>query len=314
MHPGRTAADSIPGDLALKVGFIGLGTMGSAIAMNILRAGHELTVWNRSKPATHPLDEAGATVADAIEDVLQGDVVLSMLANEAAIRAVGLDGPLLTAAAPGLVHSQIATVSPGFTREAAKAHAAAGVGFVSSPVLGRADKALAGTMTIIVAGEAGAVEKVRPIHEVMGTKVIVVGPEPEQANLLKVATNFMMASAIEALGEAFALVRKAGIDPETFYRATEDQFPGPIYRGYGRLIMDQKYTPPGFSLRLGLKDVDLAIAAGADLKVPMPLASLLHDQFIQALAHDMGELDWVAIAEVVAAKAGLPSLQSGPKT
>ena len=298
------------GDCTLKIGFIGLGTMGSAIAMNILRAGHEVTVWNRSQPPTEPLALAGAHVAASVEDTLQGDAVLSMLANEDAIRAVGLDGPLMAAAAPGLVHSQIATVSPAFTRAAAEAHAAAGVGFVASPVLGRAEKALAGTMTIIVAGDGAAVEKLRPIYEVMGSKVIVVGPKPESANLMKIATNFMMASAIESMGEALALVRKAGLDPETFYAATEDQFPGPIYRNYARLMMDQKYTPPGFSLRLGLKDVDLAMAAGADLKVPMPLASLLHDQFIMALAHGMGELDWVSIAEVVAAKAGLPSLMN----
>jgi 3-hydroxyisobutyrate dehydrogenase-like beta-hydroxyacid dehydrogenase len=291
----------------VKIGFIGLGTMGAAIAVNILRAGHEVTVWNRSKAPIAPLAEAGAKVAANPEDALQGEALVSMLANEAAIRAVGLDGPLMARAAPGLVHAQVATVSPAFTREVAANHAAQGVGFVSSPVLGRADKALAGTMTIIVAGEPAAVEKVRPIHGVMGSKIVYVGEKPESANLMKVASNFMMASAIEAMGEAFALVRKGGLDPETFYRITEDQFQGPIYRGYGRLMLDQKYTPPGFSLRLGLKDVDLAIAAGAELKAPMPLASLLHDQFIQALAHDMGELDWVAIAEVVAAKAGLPS-------
>jgi 3-hydroxyisobutyrate dehydrogenase-like beta-hydroxyacid dehydrogenase len=296
----------------LKIGFIGLGTMGSAVAMNILRAGHELTVWNRSREATKPLADAGATVADDPVQALQGEAVFSMLANEAAIRAVGLDGPLMAKAARGLVHSQIATVSPAFTREIAAAHAAAGVGFVSSPVLGRADKALAGTLTIIVAGDPASVEKVRPIHEVMGSKVVMVGPDPESANLMKVATNFMMAAAIEALGEAFALVRKAGLDPRTFHSLTEAQFPGPIYQGYGRLILDRNYTPPGFSLRLGLKDVDLALTAGAEHKVPMPLASLLHDQFVQAMAHGMGELDWVAIAEVVAARAGLESLQPTP--
>jgi 3-hydroxyisobutyrate dehydrogenase-like beta-hydroxyacid dehydrogenase len=296
----------------LKLGFIGLGTMGSAIALNILRAGHELTVWNRSREASLPLAEAGARVADDPAEALQGEALFTMLANEAAIRAVGLDGPLLRQAAAGLVHSQIATVSPGFTRELAAAHGAAGLGFVSSPVLGRADRALAGTMTVIVAGEAASVERVRPIHEAMGSKVFVVGPDPASANLIKVAANFMMASAIESLGEAFALVRKAGLDPETFHRITEDQFPGPIHRNYGRLMLEQKYSPPGFSRRLGLKDVDLALAAGAELKVPMPLASLLHDQFIQALAHGMGEMDWVAIAEVVAAKAGLESLQPAP--
>ncbi len=142
----------------------------------------------------------------------------------------------------------------------------------------------------------------------MASKVVAVGDRPENANLMKIATNFMMAAAIEAQGEAFALVRKAGLDPRTFYELTEDQFPGPIYRGYGRLIVDQTYTPPGFTLRLGLKDVDLALSSAAELKTPMPFAAILHDQFVQALAHDMDELDWVAVAEVVAARAGLPSL------
>jgi 3-hydroxyisobutyrate dehydrogenase-like beta-hydroxyacid dehydrogenase len=292
----------------MKLGFIGLGTMGAAMAMNILRAGHEVVVWNRSREATKPLADAGATVAEDPAEALQGEAALSMLANEAAIRAVGLDGPLLDKARPGLVHALVSTVSPALARELAEAHAARGLGFVSSPVLGRADKALAGTLTVIVAGAADAVAGVRPLHEAMGSKVVTVGDKPEHANLMKVATNFMMAAAIEAQGEAFALVRKAGLDAQTFYEITEDQFQGPIYRGYGRLIVNQTYTPPGFTLRLGLKDVDLALSSAAELKVPMPFASLLHDQFVQALAHGMDELDWVAVAEVVAARAGLPSL------
>jgi 3-hydroxyisobutyrate dehydrogenase-like beta-hydroxyacid dehydrogenase len=239
---------------------------------------------------------------------MQGDAVMSLLSNEAAIRAVGLDGPLLDKARPGGAHSLLSTVSPALARELAEAHAARGLGFASSQILGRAERALAGTLTVIAAGAPASIERLRPLYECIGNKVVVVSETPEHAALLKIAANFMMAASIEVMGEAFALVRKAGLDANVFYDLTEDQFPGPIFRNYGRLILDQKYTPPGFSLRLGLKDVDLALAAATEMRVPMPVASLVHDQFLQALAHDMGELDWVAIAEVVAAKAGLPSV------
>lgn len=292
----------------MKLGFIGLGTMGAAMAMNILRAGHEVTVWNRTREATKPLADAGAIVADNPEGACQGEAVMSLLSNEAAIRAVGLDGPLLDKAAPGLVHSLLSTISPALARELAAAHTERGLGFASSQILGRAERALDGTLTVVAAGPAASIETMRPIYEVIGSKVVVVGETAEHAALLKIAANFMMAASIEVMGEAFALVRKSGLDANVFYDLTADQFPGPIFRNYGRLILDQKYTPPGFSLRLGLKDVDLALGAATEMKVPMPVASLVHDQFLQALAHDMGELDWVAIAEVVAAKAGLPSV------
>jgi 3-hydroxyisobutyrate dehydrogenase-like beta-hydroxyacid dehydrogenase len=292
----------------MKLGFIGLGTMGAAMAMNLVRAGHEVTVWNRTREATKPLADAGAHVADDPAGAMQGEAVMSLLANDAAIRAVGLDGPLLDKAAPGVAHSMLSTISPAFARELAEAHAQRGLGFAMSNILGRAEKALDGTLTVIVAGAPAAVKRLQPLYEVIGSKVTVVSETPEHAALLKIAANFMMAASIEVMGEAFALVRKSGLDANTFYDLTADQFPGPIFRNYGRLILDQNYTPPGFSLRLGLKDVDLALGAATEMKVPMPIASLVHDQFLQALAHDMGELDWVAIAEVVAAKAGLPSV------
>lgn len=292
----------------MKLGFIGLGTMGAAMAMNILRAGHEVTVWNRTREATKPLADAGAKVADTPDQAMQGDAVMSLLSNEQAIREVGFDGTLLDKARPGVAHSLLSTISPALARELEQAHSSRGLRFASSQILGRADRALAGTLTVIVAGSPDTIETLNPLYECIGNKVSVVSDKPEHAALLKIAANFMMSASIEVMGEAFALVRKSGLDASLFYDLTTDQFPGPIFRNYGRLILDQNYSPPGFSLRLGLKDVDLALSAATEMRVPMPIASLVHDQFLQALAHDMGELDWVSIAEVVAAKAGLPSV------
>ena len=294
----------------MRIGFIGLGMMGSAIAGNILAAGHDVTVWNRSPGPKAKLKEAGARVADHPEETLKGDVVFSMLAHDKAICDVGLDGPLLAHAAPGLIHAGISTVSVAFARTLAAAHEKAGVGYVATPVFGRADVATAGKLTVVAAGPAAAVAKLRPVLDVIGQRTVVVGDAPEQANLLKIAGNFMLASVIESFGEALALARKGGIDPSLFYDVmTNGLFASPAYKGYGALIVNEIYEPAGFSLRLGLKDVDLALASGAEMQVPLPLASLLHDHFVEALNNGLVEKDWVSLAALIARKAGLPSVE-----
>jgi 3-hydroxyisobutyrate dehydrogenase-like beta-hydroxyacid dehydrogenase len=293
----------------MKVGFIGLGAMGSAIAHNIVRAGHDVTVWNRSPAPAAELRDAGGSVAQRPEETLAADVVFSMLANDKAVEEVGLDGRLLAHSAPGLVHANLSTVSVAFARSLAAAHAEAGVGYAATPVFGRPDVAAAGRLTIIAAGRAPSIAKLQPILEVIGQRTVVVGEAPEQANLFKIAGNFMIASAIESFGEAVALARKGGIDPSLFYDVmTAGPFAAPVYKGYGGLIVEERYEPAGFSLRLGLKDVDLALAAAAELMVPMPLASLMHDQFIEALNSGLAAKDWSALAALIAWKAGLGSV------
>jgi 3-hydroxyisobutyrate dehydrogenase-like beta-hydroxyacid dehydrogenase len=276
----------------MKIGFIGLGNMGAAIAGNILRAGHQLTVWNRSPAPVAELVGRGAVAAKAPKDALQGDLLFSMLANDAALREVGLAGPLLDQAAPGLVHVNLATVSVELAREMTEIHAARGVGYVAAPVFGRPDAAAAAKLIVIAAGRGKDVARVRPILEAIGQRG---------------AVNFMLAAAIETMGEAVALVRKGGIDPALFIQVlTTSLFAGPAYQGYGALIVAEKYEPAGFKLKLGKKDAGLALAAGDQLQVPLPLASLVHDHFIEAMASGLGEKDWAALAGLAAAKAGLP--------
>ena len=291
----------------MKVGFIGLGNMGAAIAGNILRAGHQLTVWNRSLAPVADLVGQGAVAAQAPQDALKGDAVFTMLANDAALREVRLAGPLLEHAAPGLVHVNLATVSIELAREMTQVHAARGVGYVAAPVFGRPDAAAAAKLIVVAAGAGRDIARVRPILEAIGQRVAVVGEAPEQANLFKIAGNFMLAAAIETLGEAVALVRKGGLDPALFIDVlTTSLFAAPAYQGYGALIVAQRYEPAGFKLSLGMKDAGLALAAGAQLQVPLPLASLVNDHFIEAMASGMGEKDWAALAALAAAKAGLP--------
>jgi 3-hydroxyisobutyrate dehydrogenase-like beta-hydroxyacid dehydrogenase len=290
----------------MKIGFIGLGAMGAAIAANILRAGHKLVVWNRSPGPVAALAAQGAVAAAKPEEALAGDALFTMLANDAAIREVGLDGHLLGKAAAGLVHVNLATVSVAFARELATAHAARGLGYVAAPVFGRPDFAAAAKLTVVAAGKPADVAKVKPVLEKIGVRVAVVGEEPAQANLFKIAGNFMIASAIETIGEAAALLRKGGVDPALFIDVLANGlFACPAYQGYGKLIATQAYEPAGFKLRLGFKDAGLTLAAARELETAMPLASVVHDHFLEAMAAGWSEKDWSALGALAAERAGL---------
>ena len=292
----------------MELGFIGLGSMGAAIAENLLKAGHRLTVWNRSSGPAERLAAKGARMVRDPAEALRGEAAFSMLANDAAIRSVGLVGPLLERASPGLVHANLATVSLDFARELAAAHAAHGVRYVASPVFGRPDVAAAGKLTVVAGGRSADIEKLRPAFEVIAQTTVFVGDAPEMANLFKIAGNVMLATAIESLGEAFALLRKGGVDPALFLDVmTRRLFAGDAYRGYGALMVEGRSAPAGFALRLGLKDVNLALDASRELAVPLPLASLTSDHFGEAVARGLGDKDWSALGSLIAAKAGLPT-------
>jgi 3-hydroxyisobutyrate dehydrogenase-like beta-hydroxyacid dehydrogenase len=290
----------------MKIGFIGLGNMGSAIAANLLAAGHSLVVWNRSPGPAEALAEKGAQIARSPEDAMDGEVLFSMLASDSAIQAIGLDDALLAHARPGLIHVNLATISVDFARRLAKAHANKGLDYVAAPVFGRPDVAAAGKLTIVAAGADIAVEKIRPLLGCIGGRVEVVGPAPEQANLFKIAGNFMLAAALETMGEAFALVRKGGIDAHVFQDVLSNSlFACPVYRGYGNAMVDAKFEPAGFSLTLGLKDVTLALDAGRDLFVPLPIANVVHDHFVEGVVGGLADKDWAVIGELLARKAGV---------
>jgi len=290
----------------MKVGFIGLGAMGQEIAANILKAGHSVIAWNRSPAAVEALARLGATAATTPEDALEADCLFSMLANDAAMHGLGLDGPLLDQAAKGLVHVNMATVSVAFARELTGAHAQRGLGYVAAPVFGRPDAAAAGKLTVIAAGAPDAIAKVEPILSKIGAKYAVVGSQPVQANLFKITGNFMIASAIETMGEAAALLRKGGVDPKVFFDVmTTANFSAPIYQIYGKIIGDQAYDKAGFKLSLGYKDAGLTLAAAKEFETALPLASVVHDHFVEAMAAGWGDKDWASLALLAAQRAGL---------
>lgn len=290
----------------MKVGFIGLGAMGSAMASNLLAAGHAVTVWNRSAAATEPLASLGARVASTPERAVLGEAVCSMLANDQAVRAVFLDGGLLDAMDPGTVHVNHATISVALAQELAEAHAARGIDYVAAPVFGRPDAAAAARLQIVAAGKPAAVDTVRPLLEAMGAKIWPMGEAPERANVVKIAGNFMLAAAIESMAEASALTRAHGVGAAEFLELmTSTLFAAPAYQGYGKLIAEERYSPAGFAMPLGLKDVGLALSAGEARRVPLPFAGVLRDNFLDALAHGGEALDWSALALVAARRAGL---------
>ncbi|EIL94107.1 MULTISPECIES: NAD(P)-dependent oxidoreductase [Rhodanobacter] len=290
----------------MKVGFIGLGAMGSAMASNLIAAGHSVTVWNRSGAACAPLASLGAKVASTPDRAAQGDVLCSMLANDQAVREVFLEHALLDAMDRGMVHVNHATISVALAQELAQAHEERGLAYVAAPVFGRPDMAAAAKLNILAAGAPAAIEKVQPLLQAMGSRVWPMGGAPERANVAKIAGNFMLASAIESMAEATALTRAYGVGAADFLEVmTNTLFAAPAYQGYGRLIAEQRFKPAGFTLPLGYKDVGLALAAGDAARVPLPFAGVLRDSLLEALAAGDEELDWSALALVAARRAHL---------
>jgi 3-hydroxyisobutyrate dehydrogenase-like beta-hydroxyacid dehydrogenase len=290
----------------MKTGFIGLGHMGSAMAANLVRAGHNVTVYNRSPERRRALLELGAHEAERIADACNGEVVITMLADDTAVTDVVFSSDGVIADLPaGAIHLSMSTISVELSKRLAQKHAEAGQRFVAAPVFGRPDAAAAAKLFIATAGEAAAVEACRPLFDALGQKAIRIGAEPAAANLVKLSGNFLIAAVIESLGEAIALVGKAGIDRRAFVDLlTSTVFTAPPYKIYGGLIAESKFQPAGFAAPLGYKDIRLLLAAADSLQVPMPLGSLLHDRFLRLLAQGGAPLDWAAIGGLAAQDAG----------
>ena len=290
----------------MKIGFIGLGHMGSAMAANLVKAGHHVTVFNRSPEKRRKLVELGAHEAARIADACRGEAVITMLADDAALSSVALaDGGIIGSLPRGAIHVSMSTISVALARELTKAHAGAGQRFIAAPVFGRPEAAAAAKLFIVAAGEPAAVETCLPLFNALGQKTLPIGPEPAAANLVKLSGNFLLASAIEALGEAIALVSKAGVDRRAYVELlTSTIFPAPVYATYGGLIAANRFEPAAFTVALGLKDIRLALAAAESLRVPMPLGSLLHDRFLRLLAEGGESLDWSALGGLAGRDAG----------
>ena len=291
----------------MRIGFIGLGKMGSAMARNLLRAGHQVTVYNRSRQKAEALAGEGARAADSPADACrQSQAVITMLADDRAVEQVvfGEDG-VASALAQGAVHISSSTIGTALARRLAAEHALRGQGYLSAPVFGRPDAAESRKLIVVVAGPAELVQLCRPLFDAIGRQTSVAGSEPWQANAVKLCGNFMLASMIEAFGEAYGLLRKAGVDPHVFAEIVNSLFASPVYESYGRRIADEQFSPAGFALKLGLKDMRLALETAGECAAPMPLASLIRDHLLSAMAHGQADLDWSSLARVPARNAGI---------
>lgn len=289
----------------MKIGFIGLGQMGRGMAGRLMDCGYPLKVWNRSRAVTETFRARGATVADEPEQLLDADVVITMLADDAAVEAVWIASGMIRAVPPSTIHLNMASVSLSMARQLAELHRAAGSPYVSAPVFGRPPPAATGQLDIIAAGAEATLTRCTPLFEALGRRWFNVGTEPHRANIVKIARNFLIGSIIESLGEAFALVQKSGVDPAAFLDIiTSTSMNAPAYKNYGRLMLE-KPAPPSFTLKLGMKDVEIALQAGADTGVPMPLAELLRAQHLAAIERGYGEREWASLGNYIAECAGL---------
>jgi 3-hydroxyisobutyrate dehydrogenase-like beta-hydroxyacid dehydrogenase len=291
----------------MKVGFIGLGQMGSGMAGNLLKAKHEVSIYNRTAGKTEYLMRLGAKAPGEISVVSMGDAVITMLANDAAVENVVFGNSGVLKSLPrNAVHISCSTISVTLSKRLAEAHEAAGQHFLAAPVFGRPDAAAAGKLFVVVAGKAGIIESCMPLFEAIGQKTFVMSETPEAANLVKLSGNFLIAAVIEALGEAIALIGKGGVDRQAYLELlTATLFNAPVYKTYGGLIVDGKFEPAGFAALLGQKDIRLALAAADALSVPMPLAGLIRDRFLTLVALGGETLDWSAIGALAARDAGI---------
>lgn len=292
-----------------RIAFIGLGNMGIPMARNLVAAGYAVTVWNRT-PLTDPdLAQHGfASAATPAEAAAQsGGMVITMVADDAALDAVTLGEQGLLAGLPqGGLHISMSTVSVQIAQAMTRAHVDAGCRYLAAPVFGRPEAAAAAKLSIVAAGEAADVAQAEPLFNAMGQAHFHVGPNPEQANTVKLAGNFLLMAMLEALGEAFALTAKAGVPARQVLDIVNGALMrSPVYENYGNIAINERFDPPGFKLRLGLKDANLVLAAANAAGVPMPAASLVHDRILGGVARGAGDLDWSVITRLVAEDAGL---------
>jgi 3-hydroxyisobutyrate dehydrogenase-like beta-hydroxyacid dehydrogenase len=290
----------------MRVGFIGLGNMGSPIAANLLKAGHEVTVFNRTASKAELLVKQGARYTVQIADACQGDAVMTMLSDDHAVESVVFgDAGIAATLHKGAVHISISTISVALSQKLTAAHADRGQRFVAAPVFGRPEAAAAAKLFVAAAGADDAMDACLPLFEAFAQRTFRFGTHPPDANLVKLSGNFLISSVIEALGEALALVGKAGLDQHQYVDfLTSTLFAAPVYKTYGALIADKKFVPAGFAAPLGQKDNRLVLAAAETLRVPMPLASLIYNRFLTLMAHGGESLDWSAISQLAAEDAG----------
>lgn len=291
----------------MDVALIGLGRMGTGIAKSLLRAGHRVTVFNRTRGKAEALQADGAIVAGSVADACRSGMVFTMVADDAALQGLVFGDTGILASLPrGGVHASLSTISVALSDTLTAEHAKAGQGYLAVPVFGRPEAAEAGRLAIVAGGPNLLVEKCRPLFEAMGPKIFAVGDKPSLANVVKLSGNFLIATVLESLSETMAFARKSGVDAAALLEfLTSTLFTAPLYKTYGGLIVEGRHEPAGFLLPLGLKDVRLVLQAAEAANVPMPIASVVRDRFITAMARGNQDKDWSVIGRVAAEDAGL---------
>ncbi len=292
----------------MKIGFIGLGNMGAAIAGNLVRAKHDVAVWNRSSDKARPLTDAGAELAESPKGAASGrDIVFTMVGDDSALDSVmsGQNG-LLAGLKTGALHVSLSTIAVASADRIAATHGALGQHFLCAPVFGRPAAAAAAKLFVVAAGDPANFQTANPLLSAISQRVFYLGEKPSAANLVKLCGNFMILSAIESLGEAMVLAEKGGVAKSQLLEVlTGTLFDSPIYRVYGPILAEEKFKPAGFAAPLGLKDMRLVGQSAEALRVPMPLLSLLRDHLLQAIAQEGEDVDWSAVARVSTKNAGL---------
>lgn len=287
----------------MKVGLIGLGQMGSAMASNLLKAGHDVTVWNRSTGKADALVDAGATEVATPAEAAQGEVVMTMLADDHAVEAVVYgDGGIVGAPALHISHS---TISVALADRLTADHPEV-QGYISAPVFGRPAAAQSAKLFIVAAGPSPQIDRCEPLFDAIGQRLFRVGERPSAANLVKLSGNFMIMAAVEAMAEAMSLAERGGVDRHALLEVlTGTLFGAPVYQTYGEILVNDRFRPAGFAAPLGLKDMNLADAAATASRVPMPLLGIIRDHLRAAIAQEGEAIDWAGAALAVRRSAGL---------
>jgi 3-hydroxyisobutyrate dehydrogenase-like beta-hydroxyacid dehydrogenase len=292
----------------MKVGFVGLGSMGLPMARNLMKAGHTLSVYNRTRSRAEELQPSGAAIARTPGEAAScAEAIVTMLADDRALEDVMFGQSNAIESLPaGAVHISMSTISVALSHRLLAAHRERHQHYIGAPVFGRPDAATAAKLFIVAAGPAEQISRCQSLFDAVGQKTFVMGEDPPAANVVKITGNFLITTVIESLAEAFALVRKSGVDSHQFLEfLTSSLFPSRVYQTYGGMIAADKFEPVGFRMPLGMKDNRLVLAAAEDVAVPMPMASLIRDRMLAAMAQGMGEADWGAFARISLREAGL---------
>ncbi len=297
----------------MRIGFLGLGKMGTPMALRLIAAGHELAVWNRTEGRTKPAIHEGAiAAATPAEAELGADAVITMLFDDAAHEEVlfGANG-LMDALSPGALHIASSTISVALSERLTAEHARRGIDFVAAPVFGRPEIAAQGRLWIAVAGAEQAVERARPVLEPMARGISVVGREPRMAHAVKLGGNFLISAMIHALGEAFVFAEAQGVAAETFLETVNSAlFQSPFYAAYGKVMLHPP-EEPGATVLLGAKDVRLLREAAAERGTRLSLADTMAEIFAEAQRLGMGEEDWAVGQYTMAQRRGRVGTSAG---